>query len=242
MARNRKRAKERRARRPESVAAARARREQSAPSPISHATPDVELAEAQLEVGRPDAADEADERPESLGAAEDRADEADGRRQLLDEAETAEPAELSDEGDERPEVLDEADSELLDADDRGSELVDEVDAEAEEADEYDDLESEAVPAGPEDGRARPGGDGSTSAGAGALTARGTAVPERRPWVGGRFLHFLQGSWRELQRVQWPDRRQVMQATGVVIGFVIVAGVFLGVADWAAGKIVTYILK
>ncbi len=27
----------------------------------------------------------------------------------------------------------------------------------------------------------------------------------------------------------------MQATGVVIGFVIVAGVFLGVADYVAGK-------
>ena len=33
----------------------------------------------------------------------------------------------------------------------------------------------------------------------------------------------------------------MQATGVVIGFVIVAGVFLGVADFLAGKIMNYIL-
>jgi preprotein translocase subunit SecE len=58
----------------------------------------------------------------------------------------------------------------------------------------------------------------------------------------RLIGFLQGSWRELQRVQWPDRRQVMQATSVVIGFVIVAAVFLGVADWVAGKIVTFVLK
>jgi preprotein translocase SecE subunit len=33
----------------------------------------------------------------------------------------------------------------------------------------------------------------------------------------------------------------MQATGVVIGFVIVAGAFLGVADFLAGKVVNYIL-
>ena len=33
----------------------------------------------------------------------------------------------------------------------------------------------------------------------------------------------------------------MQATGVVIGFVIVAGVFLGVADLLAGKLTNYIL-
>ena len=34
----------------------------------------------------------------------------------------------------------------------------------------------------------------------------------------------------------------MQATGVVIGFVIVAGVYLGVADALAGKVVNFILK
>jgi preprotein translocase subunit SecE len=73
-----------------------------------------------------------------------------------------------------------------------------------------------------------------------LSSRGETAPS--PRLASRLVHFLQGSWRELQRVQWPDRRQVMQATGVVIGFVIVAGVFLGVADWAAQKIVTFILK
>ena len=67
-------------------------------------------------------------------------------------------------------------------------------------------------------------------------------PAERRGRGNRLINFLQGSWRELQRVQWPDRRQVMQATGVVIGFVIVAGVFLGVADFLAGKLVNYILK
>jgi preprotein translocase subunit SecE len=60
--------------------------------------------------------------------------------------------------------------------------------------------------------------------------------------GTRLVNFLQGSWRELQRVQWPDRRQVMQATGVVIGFVIVAGVYLGVADWVSQKLMSFILK
>ncbi len=57
----------------------------------------------------------------------------------------------------------------------------------------------------------------------------------------RVIGFLQGSWRELQRVQWPDRRQVFQATGVVLGFVIVAGAFLAVASFAAQKVVNLIL-
>ena len=66
---------------------------------------------------------------------------------------------------------------------------------------------------------------------GAPTRRGPA----------RFIGFLRASWAELQRVQWPDRRQVTQATAVVMGFVVVAGLYLGVADWVAKKIVDYII-
>jgi preprotein translocase subunit SecE len=64
----------------------------------------------------------------------------------------------------------------------------------------------------------------------------------RPNLFPRLVGFLQGSWRELQRVQWPDRRQVAQATAVVIGFVIVAGAFLGLSDLVAQKLVNFILK
>jgi preprotein translocase subunit SecE len=69
-----------------------------------------------------------------------------------------------------------------------------------------------------------------------------AVTGRRPSLFARLVGFLQGSWRELQRVQWPDRRQVAQATGVVLGFVIVAGVFLGLCDLAFSHLMNYILK
>ena len=59
--------------------------------------------------------------------------------------------------------------------------------------------------------------------------------------GNRFLNFLRASWAELQRVQWPDRRQVAQATGVVLGFVVLAGAYLGIADWAAQRVVNFVL-
>ncbi len=75
-----------------------------------------------------------------------------------------------------------------------------------------------------------------------LARSGAGAPAARSLPGGRLVNFLQGSWRELQRVQWPDRRQVMQATGVVIGFVIVAGLFLGLADLVATNVVNFILK
>jgi preprotein translocase SecE subunit len=57
----------------------------------------------------------------------------------------------------------------------------------------------------------------------------------------RFIAFLRACWSELQRVQWPDRRQVGQATAVVIGFVVVAGLYLGVADYVAKQIVNAII-
>jgi preprotein translocase subunit SecE len=67
------------------------------------------------------------------------------------------------------------------------------------------------------------------------------VEHRRESCLARLAGFTRGSWLELQRVHWPDRRQVMQATGVVLGFVIIAGVFLGLADLVASKLVHFIL-
>jgi preprotein translocase SecE subunit len=59
--------------------------------------------------------------------------------------------------------------------------------------------------------------------------------------GNRALNFLRASWAELQRVQWPDRRQVTQATAVVLGFVIIAGAYLGAADWVAQRVVDFVI-
>jgi preprotein translocase SecE subunit len=59
--------------------------------------------------------------------------------------------------------------------------------------------------------------------------------------GNRVVNFLRASWAELQRVQWPDRRQVAQATGVVLGFTILSGLYLGLADWVAQKIVNFVI-
>jgi preprotein translocase SecE subunit len=59
--------------------------------------------------------------------------------------------------------------------------------------------------------------------------------------GTRFGNFLRACWAELQRVQWPDRRAVAQATGVVLGFVLVAGAYLGLLDLVFSKIMNRIL-
>jgi preprotein translocase SecE subunit len=180
VARNRQRAKERRARQSPPVVGSggpdelHGAHDDEAPEPLEHAAPDVELAEAQLALGRPDLARDP------------------GQADSYDEAE-------------------DVDEEL--------EYEDEVPAAAGGNGQGAGLAT--LPAGPDGEAAR--------------------LPAAPPRTGNRLVGFLQGSWRELQRVQWPDRRQVIQATGVVLGFVIVAGVFLGVADFLATKLMNYIL-
>ena len=58
---------------------------------------------------------------------------------------------------------------------------------------------------------------------------------------GRLRSFFRSSWAELRRVQWPDRAQVTTLTSIVIGFVIIAGLYLGVIDWVANKVVDQII-
>jgi preprotein translocase subunit SecE len=149
-----------------------------APEPLEHGSAEVDLAEAQLAMGRPELVD------------------------------------------------DELDAELED-DPRGLAADDELDAEADAA------------AGPRRRRrlAAEEDEDAPAEIAGAAPAR----VERPRAPGGRVGAFLQASWRELQRVQWPDRRQVAQATGVVLGFVIVAGLFLGVAGWLASRLVDFLV-
>jgi preprotein translocase subunit SecE len=91
------------------------------------------------------------------------------------------------------------------------------------------------------GTGKPGGGGSGGTGGGhggGEVARPSGAPLRG---GNRAIGFLRASWAELQRVQWPDRRQVFQATAVVLGFVAIAGLYLGAADTVAKEIVEFIL-
>jgi preprotein translocase SecE subunit len=69
------------------------------------------------------------------------------------------------------------------------------------------------------------------------------APEKRkePRQRGRIVNFMIQVWAELRRVQWPDRNQVTQATGVVVVFCFLAGAFLAFWDFVFGKLVTSIL-
>jgi preprotein translocase SecE subunit len=104
-------------------------------------------------------------------------------------------------------------------------------------DEFQELEDEQedLLTKPEDSTVTPGG---------RRGPRASGVSAHQPaghGGGNRVIGFLRACWAELQRVQWPDRRQVGQATAVVIGFVIIAGAYLGLADVVAQHVIDFIL-
>jgi preprotein translocase subunit SecE len=116
--------------------------------------------------------------------------------------------------------------------------LDEHEVEAEALAEGDIGADELEEPGDDVKRRAPGGGGGPGGGVTAEQASGAPI---RGSGGNRVLAFFRASWAELQRVQWPDRRHVTQATAVVLGFVAIAGAYLGLADFVAKEIVEFIL-
>jgi preprotein translocase SecE subunit len=218
VARDRQRAKQRKARRAQNPGPARSQPYRAdLPGELEHSSGEVDEFDAALVAGaggQPiDAFDDEDD-PDAAGRGLDVVEEEDpdAAGQGLEVV----AGEDRDAAGQAMEVVEED----PDAARHGLEVVEE------DADVDAELEQAAVAAAPAERR--------------DVVAAGTpGAPTRRG--AGRFIGFLRASWAELQRVQWPDRRQVTQATAVVIGFVVVAGLYLGVADWVAKKIVDYII-
>jgi preprotein translocase subunit SecE len=58
---------------------------------------------------------------------------------------------------------------------------------------------------------------------------------------GRVVTFLINCWAELQRVQWPNRKQVTQLTAIVLGFVVLAGGYLGLLDVIFSELISELI-
>ena len=57
----------------------------------------------------------------------------------------------------------------------------------------------------------------------------------------RVIQFLVAVWAELQRVQWPDRQALTTLTGVVLGFVLIMGGYLGLLDAIFSEVIKAII-
>jgi preprotein translocase subunit SecE len=75
--------------------------------------------------------------------------------------------------------------------------------------------------------------------AGALVA-GLIVAIAVAWTstpGRGFLEFSRESVRETKKVVWPTRKEAMQVTAVVFGFVLLMAIFL----WGTDKVLEFVL-
>jgi preprotein translocase subunit SecE len=228
MARNRQRAKDRKQK----------LHRENIPGSLDHASGDVEEVEAAIVAGgegTPVAADDAVEPDDAV--------EADHVVAVDDavEPEVVEPDAVI-APDDAPDV--EPEPELAPAPKRrrgrrpaAAKPVEPVGPVEPDGDDDDDLDAEPASAGQLDATAEAVEHRRLGRGAGDVVA---APHAGRP-AGFRALNFFRACWAELQRVDWPDRRQVGQATAVVLGFVVVAGAFLGLADVVAQRLVDLIL-
>jgi preprotein translocase subunit SecE len=69
--------------------------------------------------------------------------------------------------------------------------------------------------------------------------RGAAEPTAKK---GGVVQFCRECWAELQRVEWPDRRQLWTATGVVIIVCVVIGVYLAVIDAGLTRVSAWLVR
>ncbi|WP_280188013.1 preprotein translocase subunit SecE [Delftia sp. PS-11] len=56
-------------------------------------------------------------------------------------------------------------------------------------------------------------------------------------LGKRFVGFAQDAWREVKKVVWPTRKETMQMTLYVFGFVVIMALFL----WFTDKTLEWVL-
>jgi preprotein translocase SecE subunit len=75
----------------------------------------------------------------------------------------------------------------------------------------------------------------------AAGRRGTEPHEAKQRDHGKVVTFLLNCWAELQRVQWPNRRQVTQLTAIVLGFVVLAGGYLGLLDVIFSELISELI-
>jgi preprotein translocase subunit SecE len=55
--------------------------------------------------------------------------------------------------------------------------------------------------------------------------------------GGGFRRFVGESWAELKKVEWPDQRQLIQGTAVVLIACVIVGTYLWVSDLVFKRLV-----
>ena len=142
----------------------------------------------------------------------------------------------------RSDFLLEHDEALVDRDEHEAALDDDEAARLAEEEDWEPAEDYAEDDLVDDGLldGEPADRGAGESGYAVRGRRGSVAADahkHRP----RVVQFLIAVWAELQRVQWPNRQALVTLTGVVLGFVLIAGGYLGLLDAIFSKLIQAIL-
>jgi preprotein translocase subunit SecE len=94
-----------------------------------------------------------------------------------------------------------------------------------------------------------------SKGNGQTTGKGQVVKlkpakHRAPWTSklpplGQYwsssVQFVKEAWQELKKTSWPNRKETLGGTGVVMILVILIAVFLGLIDFSLSRLVRIVI-
>lgn len=64
-------------------------------------------------------------------------------------------------------------------------------------------------------------------------------PVKAYWAATK--QFVVEAWQELKKVTWPNRKETLGATGVVLFLVVVISIFLGLVDFSLSRLVRQFL-
>lgn len=73
-------------------------------------------------------------------------------------------------------------------------------------------------------------------------ASSKAMDSKKGKSGGRVKGFFKGCWNELKKVHWPDKKQIVIYTGVVIATVFAAAILISILDTILSFLLGLILK
>jgi preprotein translocase SecE subunit len=67
-----------------------------------------------------------------------------------------------------------------------------------------------------------------------------ATERARRFPGGGFMRFVDESWGELKKVEWPGQQQLIQGTAVVLIACLITGVYLFLSDQVFKRLVQHV--
>lgn len=77
---------------------------------------------------------------------------------------------------------------------------------------------------------------------GAAKSQGGKAPVVKKQTAANLKKFLKGAWSELKKVHWPNRRELVTYTTVVLTAVLIVAVLLFVIDAGLSKLLAFILQ